>query len=177
MKTLSKKQLVERSQVFNTKTEKEILEINKSPFIVKLYYAFQNMQKIFLVMEYAPGGELFYHVKNGKFSEARAKFYAARIILALEYLHDFNIIYRDLKPENILIDTKGNIKLTDFGLSKVDVSGDTFCGTPEYLAPEVLIGTHCKEVDWWSLGILIYEMMAQIPPFYSRDQKNMYENI
>lgn len=129
-------------------------------------------------MEYVPGGELFFHLKQEKrFQEDRVRFYAAEVLLAIEYLHSFNIIYRDLKPENILIDRNGHIKLTDFGLSKSGNWGDTFCGTPEYLAPEVLIGGHEKEVDWWSLGVLIYEMIEGRPPFYSTEILQMYERI
>jgi len=117
----------------------------KNPFVVQLFYAFQTKVKLYLIMDFMIGGELFFHLRRSyKFSEERAKFYAAEIVLALEYLHKLKIVYRDLKPENILIGEDGNIKLTDFGLSKTDLKvGDktnTFCGTPEYLAPEILLG-------------------------------------
>ena len=138
--------------------ERGVMEKVESEFIVKLFYAFKTDSKLYMVMEYMPGGELFYHLKKAKrFHEDLTVFYAAEIILALECLHKHNIIYRDLKPENVLLDAEGHIKITDFGLSKEGVAfGDTkaysFCGTYEYLAPEIIkrIG-HDKAVDWWSL--------------------------
>ncbi len=129
----------------------------RSPFIVRLCYAFQTPEKLYLVMEFLPGGELFYHLRRAKrFDEPRAVFYAAEIILALECLHKNSIIYRDLKPENVLLDADGHLKITDLGLSKEGVAmgkkAYTFCGTPEYLAPEIIRGSgHDKAVDWWSL--------------------------
>ena len=137
--------------------EREILEKIDHPFIVKLHFAFQTPSKLYFVMDFLNGGELFYHLKKeGRFSENRTVFYAAEILLALECLHKNGIIYRDLKPENVLLDSDGHIKLTDFGLSKQGVVGNrntyTFCGTPEYLAPEIVKGKgHSKAVDWWSL--------------------------
>jgi serine/threonine protein kinase len=124
---------------------------------VKLHFAFQTPQKLYFVMDFLNGGELFYHLKKeGRFSEPRTVFYAAEILIALECLHKNGVIYRDLKPENVLLDAEGHIKLTDFGLSKQGVVGNrntyTFCGTPEYLAPEIVKGKgHGKSVDWWSL--------------------------
>jgi len=122
-----------------------------------LHYAFQTPEKLYFVIDFLNGGELFYHLRREqRFSEERAKFYAAEILLALECLHKNNIIYRDLKPENVLLDSKGHIKLTDFGLSKIKEKNDeltfTFCGTPEYLAPEIIIGEgYGKEIDFWAL--------------------------
>lgn len=136
-----------------------------------------------MVLDFFTGGELFFHLKNqGKFVEERVKLYAAEIILALECLHSNDIIYRDLKPENILLDDSGHLRLTDFGLSKESIGPDslahTFCGTPEYLAPEVLQGQgHGKAVDWWSLGTLLYEMITGLPPFYNTNVNMMYEKI
>jgi len=153
------------------------------PFIVKLYYAFQTEDKLYMVLEYINGGELFFHLKSsGRFSAARAKFYAASLTLVLSHLHSFDIIYRDLKPENILIDEHGFLKVTDFGLSKEltdpEEGTQTFCGTPEYIAPEVIKGyKHNKAVDWWSLGTLLFEMLAGLPPFFSEDVSEMYQNI
>jgi serine/threonine protein kinase len=134
-----------------------ILEKLNHPFIVKLHYAFQTPEKLYFVIDFLNGGELFWHLrKETRFSEDRTRFYAAEIVLALECLHKNGVIYRDLKPENVLLDKDGHIKLTDFGLSKTGISGDlmsyTFCGTPEYLAPEIVKGSgHNKAVDWWSL--------------------------
>ena len=136
--------------------------------------------------DYAPGGELFFWLKRDRvFSQSRVKLYAAELVLALEHLHDLDVVYRDLKPENILLDADVHIKLTDFGLSKEAVTGAgaeggtlTFCGTPEYLAPEILENTgHGKAVDWWSLGTLLYEMCAGLPPFYDENIEAMYEKI
>lgn len=133
---------------------------------------------------YSAGGELFFHLgREGKFDEDRSRFYTAQIVLALEHLHMMNVIYRDLKPENVLLDHNGNIRLTDFGLSKenvdaVDRGAHSFCGTPEYLAPEVLSRSgHGRAVDWWSLGALLFEMLTGLPPFYSRDRNVLFEKI
>ena len=139
-----------------------------------------------MVLEFMAGGELFHWLRVAKrFTEDRAKLYAAEILLALAHLHSFDIVYRDLKPENILMDAAGHLRLTDFGLSKEAVTGagaeggtTTFCGTPEYLAPEILENRgHGKAVDWWSLGVLIYEMMVGRPPFYDRNMQKMYSKI
>jgi protein-serine/threonine kinase len=131
-------------------------------------------------MEYMPGGELFNHLKKlRRFEERIAKFYAAEVILALDYLHkEIGVIYRDLKPENILLDEDGHIRLTDFGLSKHKDVAYSFCGTPEYLAPEVIKGVgHGVEVDWWTLGCLIYEMVVGRPPFQEKNLSALYKMI
>jgi len=183
MKVLKKSHLVARKQVAHTQTERKVLENIEHPFIVSLRFAFQTEDKLYMILDYFTGGELFFHLKNtGRFKEYRAKFYAAEIILAIECLHSHNIVYRDLKPENVLLDDQGNIILTDFGLSKESVTSDnlthTFCGTPEYLAPEVIHGSgYGKPVDWWSLGTLLYEMLTGLPPFYNQNLHVMYEKI
>ncbi|CAD8064466.1 unnamed protein product [Paramecium sonneborni] len=182
MKILRKEMIEKRNQRLHMQNERTILENVKNPFIVQLHYAFQTKTKLYLIMDFLIGGELFFHLRRAfRFQEERAKFYTAELVLALEYLHKSDIIYRDLKPENILLDIEGHLKITDFGLSKINVKGDektnTFCGTPEYLAPEILLGGgHNKSVDWWSLGALLYEMLAGAPPFYSKDKTQMFKN-
>ena len=133
-----------------------------------------------MLLEYAIGGELFSYLrKAGRFSLADTKFYACEIVLAIEYLHSHNIVYRDLKPENLLLDARGHIKITDFGFSKIVHDRTwTVCGTPEYLAPEIIQNSgHGKAVDWWALGVLIFEMLAGYPPFYDENHFGVYEKI
>ncbi|DAZ94307.1 TPA: hypothetical protein N0F65_012076 [Lagenidium giganteum] len=186
LKTLRKAALIKRNQLLHTKTERNILQNIKHPYLTSLQYAFQTPDKLYLVMDYCGGGELFFWLKKDRrFSQQKARLFAAEIILALQALHTHDIIYRDLKPENILLDLEGHIRLTDFGLSKEAVSGagaaggtKTFCGTPEYLAPEILENKgHGKAVDWWSLGTLIYEMLTGLPPFYDQNMQRMYDKI
>lgn len=182
MKVMRKDAIIAKNQVAHTRDEKSILQRIQHPFIVNLRFAFQTKDKLYMIMDYVNGGELFFHLKKeGKFSEERVRLYAAEISSALMHLHSHGIIYRDLKPENILIDKDGHIVITDFGLSKEvpkDDSTHTFCGTPEYLAPEVLKGQgHSYPVDWWSLGTLIYEMLTGLPPFYSKHINIMYQKI
>ncbi|TNN02572.1 hypothetical protein fugu_010059 [Takifugu bimaculatus] len=144
---------------------------------------FATANMLYFVLDYVNGGELFYHLQRERsFPEPRAAFYAAEMALALGYLHSLGIVYRDLKPENILLDSEGHAVLTDFGLCKegVAVGGvmHTFCGTPEYLAPEVLRGKpYSPAVDWWGLGVVLYEMLYGLPPFYSQSKAEMFENI
>ncbi|CAJ0759564.1 3094_t:CDS:2, partial [Entrophospora sp. SA101] len=167
MKVLHKQDLIERREVEHTLAEKNILiRAESCPFLVGLKFSFQTRTHLYLVTDFMNGGELFWHLQNEvRLSEERAKFYAAEIVLALEHLHKYNIVYRDLKPENILLDATGHIALCDFGLCKENLATgqttNTFCGTSEYLAPEVLAECgYGKSVDWWSLGILFYEMIA-----------------
>lgn len=183
MKMLRKEHVVKRNQVEHTRAERNVLEAAAHPFIVKLCFAFQTPKKLYFVLEFCPGGELFYHLsRTGRFSEGRARFYTVQLLLALGYLHSLNIIYRDLKPENVLLDAEGNAKLTDFGLSKEGIddnfSAKSMCGTPEYLAPEILDKKgHGKAVDWYSLGALLYEMLTGLPPYYTRDREKLFDRI
>ena len=172
MKILKKDVISQLNQINHTKTEREILARVDHEFIVKLKFAFQTVEKLYLVTDFMQGGELFYHLhKESRFDEDKIRFYVCEIILAIEYLHKRQVIYRDLKPENILLDAYGHVKLTDFGLSKFVFSNNnnkafTICGTPEYLAPEILTGKgYDKAVDWWSLGCLTYEMLCGESPF------------
>ncbi|CAO3627726.1 unnamed protein product [Cunninghamella echinulata] len=180
IKTLNKHEVVQKNQVDHTNNEFTILRDIAHPFLVTLWDAFQNDTHLFMVLDYEPGGELFTLLrKQKKFTEEATRFYAAEVILALEYLHENEIIYRDLKPENILLDRKGHIKLTDFGFAKkVPSYTYTVCGTPDYLAPEIIRSNgYTKAVDWWSLGVLIYEMLVGCPPFKDKNPVNLYENI
>jgi len=184
MKVLNKKTILDRGELEHTKAEKNILQKLVHPFLVNLVYAFQTEDKLYFIMDYINGGELFFHLqKEEKFSDDRVQFYCAEIVCGLEYLHNCGVLYRDLKPENILLTDDGHICMTDFGISKEGlISNDdktaTFCGTPEYLAPEILQGkSYGKAVDWWSFGTLMYEMLTGLPPFYSQDVQDMYNKI
>lgn len=154
-------------------TERNVLSFTNHPFIVKLNYAFQTIDRLFLILDYCPGGDLSEHIsREKKFEEERAKFYLCQIILAVEDLHKRDIIFRDLKPDNVVIDSEGNAMLTDFGLSKEGVLGNSgatsFCGSVAYLAPEMLKQTgHGKSVDWYLLGVIFYEMLSGMPPFFT----------
>jgi serine/threonine protein kinase len=211
MKMLQKADVIRRHQVEHTRTERDIMAHASHPFIVSLRFAFQSDDKLYMITEYCPGGELYFHLKKMKtFSVNMMQFYSAQIAMALEYLHRKNIIYRDLKPENILLDRDGNCKLTDFGLSKIVIpdvetsprsenNGEgekvstststrkratpfTFCGTPEYLSPEMLVhrqrgSGYGFEIDWWGLGIVSFEMVVGWVPFFDRDFGRMCEKI
>eukprot|EP00163_Fabomonas_tropica_P033203 TRINITY_DN861_c1_g1_i1.p1 TRINITY_DN861_c1_g1~~TRINITY_DN861_c1_g1_i1.p1 ORF type:complete len:329 (+),score=84.07 TRINITY_DN861_c1_g1_i1:450-1436(+) len=180
MKVLKKHEVVRLKQVEHILSEKEILTSVQHPFIVNLHKSFQDTKNLYMLLEYVPGGELFSHLrKAGRFPNDTTRFYAGQIVLAIQHLHAQDIIYRDLKPENLLLSSKGNIKITDFGFAKkVEERTWTLCGTPEYLAPEIIQSKgHGKAVDWWALGILIYEMLAGYPPFYDEHPFGIYEKI
>ena len=183
MKVLKKSVIIQKGQVEHTMSERDILYYIRHPFIVRLRFAFHNTEKLFLVTDYYNGGSLYQHIKKDKaFDETRAKFYAAELLLAISHLHGQNIIYRDLKLENVLMDFEGHIALTDFGLSKrnIDHTGgaSTFCGTAEYIAPELIDGkSYGPPVDWWGFGILLFEMMHGKTPFYDKNRKIMFYKI
>uniref|UniRef100_A0A2I2YIH1 non-specific serine/threonine protein kinase n=1 Tax=Gorilla gorilla gorilla TaxID=9595 RepID=A0A2I2YIH1_GORGO len=184
VKVLQKKAILKKKEEKHIMSERNVLLKNvKHPFLVGLHFSFQTADKLYFVLDYINGGELFYHLQRERcFLEPRARFYAAEIASALGYLHSLNIVYRDLKPENILLDSQGHIVLTDFGLCKENIEHNsttsTFCGTPEYLAPEVLHKQpYDRTVDWWCLGAVLYEMLYGLPPFYSRNTAEMYDNI
>jgi len=184
MKVLKKATIAARGEIEHTRTEKSVLAKVDHPFLAKLYWSFQTEDNLYLIMDFINGGELFHHLSQEKsFTEDRAKFYAAQIVSGMIYLHSNGIIYRDLKPENILLSSAGNVIMTDFGLSKEGLSAAdsrtaTFCGTPEYLAPEIIKGEdYTKAIDWWSVGTLVFEMLTGLPPFYTEDEENMYHKI
>jgi RAC serine/threonine-protein kinase len=184
MKVLEKAKIIAQGEEKHTMAERNILTKLKHPFLVNLNYAFQTNEQLHFVLDFVNGGELFFHLQNERrFSEERVRFNASEILLALEHLHNAGVIYRDLKPENLLLTDQGHIVMTDFGLAKegmfsYDAKTDTFCGTPEYLAPEVLLGNgYGKAVDWWSFGCLVYEMLSGLPPFYSQNVQDMYKRI
>ncbi|MCO5596289.1 hypothetical protein L7F22_050350 [Adiantum nelumboides] len=179
-KSLSKACILNQRQLDHVKSEKELLQKLDFPFIVNLVGYSQDVTHVYLVMDYVCGGEFFSYLrKMKKFEEETARFYAAQVLLTFEHLHKMDIVYRDLKPENLLLDDKGNIKLADFGFAKkIDKRTYTVCGTPDYLAPEVIIGKgHGKAVDWWAFGVLIYEMLAGYAPFYDTDPMGTYQKI
>ena len=183
LKTIRKAHIVSRSEVNHTLAERTVLAQIDNPFIVPLKFSFQSPEKLYFVLAFINGGELFHHLqREGKFDLNRSRFYTAELLCALECLHEHDVIYRDLKPENILLDYTGHIALCDFGLCKLNMAGqertNTFCGTPEYLAPELLLAQgYTKVVDWWTLGVLFYEMLTGLPPFYDENTNDMYRKI
>ena len=182
MKSLKKDVLLDMDQVQSTILEKKILQSLDHPFLVGMVFCFQTEERIYFIMPFIRGGELFQHLRTEKFfKEDKARFYAASMGLALDYLHNHGIVYRDIKPENILIGEDGYLKLIDFGMAKMlkgNEKATSFCGTPEYLAPEIITGEgHNRAADWWSYGILIFEMLCGIPPFYCENTERMYDLI
>ena len=183
MKVLDKSRIAEQNIFKYAMTERNVLSIIHNPFIVGLNYAFQTTEKLFLLLDYCPGGDLAEHLQNQtRFSEPVAKFYITEIILALGELHKKDIIFRDLKPDNVVIDSEGHAMLTDFGLSREGVYdkniAKSFCGSIAYLAPEMLQRQgHGKAVDWYLLGVLFYEMLVGIPPFFTNSKEQIFKNI
>jgi len=183
IKILKKDVIMAKDEVTHTLTENAVLQSTQHPFLTGLRASFQTKDLLCFVMEYVNGGELFFHLSREKmFSEERTKFYIAEIVLAMTYLHERHIIYRDLKLENLLLDRFGNIKITDFGLCKEEIAfgttTTTFCGTPEYLAPEVLEDNdYGRAVDWWGVGVVMYEMLCGHLPFYNRNHEVLFELI
>jgi len=173
---------IDREVNVHAKMERDVLLAVRHPFIVDLKYAFQAGNKVYLILEYLAGGELFMQLqKERMLMEDTAIFYLSQVLLAIEHLHLIGIIYRDLKPENIMLDRTGNVKLTDFGCVKESASDEinyTFCGTVEYMAPEILNRSgHGKEVDWWSFGILAHDMLTGAPPFTGGNRKVITDRV
>jgi serine/threonine protein kinase len=183
MKTLPKKRIIKENLTRYALTERNVLSTISHPFIVKLRYAFQNTKTLFLIMDYLPGGDLGRYLQDeGQISETKARIYAAEITLAISELHQRDIIFRDLKPENVLLDKDGHAMLSDFGLSKENVLLEnqerSFCGSVAYLAPEMLKKTgHGKAMDWYLVGVIIYEMVVGIPPFFAETKEELFRNI
>jgi serine/threonine protein kinase len=184
MKILEKEKIIARKDVAHANAERRILQQIKHPFIVRLHYAFQTGEKLYMVMDFVSGGDLYFHLRRlQRFDLELVRKWLCELVLAIEYLHSMNIVYRDLKPENVLIDSQGHLHLADFGLSKQSESEDealkTFCGTPYYVAPEMLTKNrrYTKGVDWWSLGVLCHELLVGQPPFYSGNVDRVYEKI
>jgi len=181
LKAVSKAQIVQTGQQGHVMSEKKTMISLKHPFCIRLYATYKDKDRLMFLLEPSLGGELFSVLRQRTlFDEDTARFFAASVVLAFEYMHGKNIIYRDLKPENLLLDSEGYLKVTDFGFAKELTTGRTYtlCGTPDYLAPEIVAGKgHGKGVDWWTLGVFIYEMLASYPPFYDEDPMKTYAKI
>lgn len=182
MKIINKKYLIKNHQLRYAVTECNVLKQAQHPFIITLHFAFQTPEHLYMILDYCPGGDFSYHIAKHLFEEDEAKYFIAELILAIEHLHNMDIIYRDLKPDNVLIDAQGHIKLADFGLAKENVTDNkiaqSFCGSPAYLTPEMVnrkgVG---KSADIYGIGAVLYEMMSGTPPFYAHDLSTMYKNI
>lgn len=182
IKIVSKDRVIKTRQVEHTINEKNILFCIDCKFIVRMYDYFQDTRCLYFVLEFVNGGEMFTIIqkqKRRRFTEEQTKFFAAETILAFDFLHNIDIVFRDLKPENMLIDHRGHIRLTDFGFAKrVDDRTYTMCGTPEYLAPEIIVNKgYAHAVDWWAIGVLVFEMRCGHSPFESKSQMDMFKKI
>ena len=185
IKVLKKEFIIENDEVESTKSEKRVFLIankERHPFLLSLHACFQTETRVYFVMEYISGGDLMLHIQRGQFGLKRAQFYAAEVCLALKYFHENGVIYRDLKLDNILLTLDGHIKIGDYGLCKEDMwygsTTSTFCGTPEFMAPEILLDKkYGRAVDWWAFGVLIYQMLLQQSPFRGEDEDEIYDAI
>uniref|UniRef100_A0A1I7U0W1 protein kinase C n=1 Tax=Caenorhabditis tropicalis TaxID=1561998 RepID=A0A1I7U0W1_9PELO len=185
LKVLKKGDILGRDEVESLMVEKRIFEVSsraRHPFLVNLHGCFQTNEHVFFCMEYSMGGDLMRHIHDDVFDEIRGCFYAACVVLGLDFLHKHNIIYRDIKLDNLLLDRDGYVKIADFGLCKENMGPydktTTFCGTPEFLAPEVLSdSTYTRAIDWWGLGVLIFEMLVGEPPFSGDDEEEIFDSI
>jgi len=185
IKVLKKEFIIENDEVESTKSEKRVFLIankERHPFLVNLHACFQTETRVYFVMDYISGGDLMMHIQRGPFGSKRAQFYAAEVCLALKYFHENGVIYRDLKLDNILLTLDGHIKIADYGLCKEDMwygsTTSTFCGTPEFMAPEILLDKkYGRAVDWWAFGVLIYQMLLQQSPFRGEDEDEIYDAI
>ncbi|XP_033834442.1 cAMP-dependent protein kinase catalytic subunit PRKX [Periophthalmus magnuspinnatus] len=180
LKQMKISDVIRLKQETHVHNEKEVLSEVTHPFLISLFWTHHDERFLYMLLDYVPGGELFSYLRSrGRFSNSAGLFYTSEIVCAIEYLHAKDIVYRDLKPENILLDAQGHIRLTDFGFAKkLSDRTWTLCGTPEYLAPEVIQSKgHGRAVDWWALGILVFEMLAGYPPFFDDNPFGIYQKI